>query len=180
MKTLTYRYTTGDRIAYVGARKRLRGKLGRIDGPHIPSAPQLARMEELGIRRRESYEITWDDGTQETVLAGCLRRPTERRPILELQEGDIVANHGMRILIDGPMRTNGKEFGYSDDNPAYVWPGLVINADDLCDPASRDYDNYIACHLRGTWWQDRGGKPEDRDRWNIQGSYSTQWYVEMR
>lgn len=91
-----------------------------------------------------------------------------------LQEGDIVSNHGMRILIDGPAVVRNPDHDY----PVYAWPGLVLNADELCDKGSAHYDLYIAMHLRGVWWRDRGAVPEQRDRWTVQGNRMCSWHIE--
>ncbi|MER6605692.1 hypothetical protein ABT282_07200 [Streptomyces sp. NPDC000927] len=91
-------------------------------------------------------------------------------PTPELREGDIVLDHGMRILIDGP----GK---YREET--YVWPGLVLNADELCDNESDSYDAYIARHLRGIWWEDRVPRPR-KDDWPIQGNSLACWRIEPR
>lgn len=89
----------------------------------------------------------------------------------DLAEGDVVVNCGMRILIDGPV-TN-----YPDER--YGWPGLVLNADELCDKGSEHYDAYIACHLRGIWWEDRVPRPR-KDDWPIVGNSSAMWHVEEK
>ena len=93
----------------------------------------------------------------------------------ELREGDIVLDSGMRILIDGPV-TVVPSF-YRSENDRYVWPGLVLNADELCDKDSPEYNNYIASHLRGQWWEDRLPLPR-KDNWPIVGNRLTNWYTE--
>lgn len=93
----------------------------------------------------------------------------------ELQVGDVVVNHGMRILLDTPA--NVYEHGSDLADKVYSWPGLVLNADELCDRESEHYDSYIACHLRGTWWEDRVPRPR-KDQWEVTGNYLATWYVE--
>ncbi len=97
-------------------------------------------------------------------------------PTDELREGDIILNHGMRILIDGPAKVYRHE-PQSRSNTVYVWPGLVLNADELCDKDSEHYDSYIARHLRGIWWEDRVPRPR-ADEWSIQGNHLATWHVE--
>lgn len=93
----------------------------------------------------------------------------------ELAEGDIVVNYGMRILIDGPATVYPGTS--STDTERYAWPGLVLNADALCAKESPQYDAYIACHLRGQWWEDRVPRPR-KDNWPIVGNYHATWCVE--
>jgi hypothetical protein len=87
----------------------------------------------------------------------------------ELREGQVVHNSGMRILIDGPARI------YEGDHEVYAWPGLVLNADEICRREGPAYNSYIACHLRGTWREDAGREP---DRWTVQGNDLACWWVE--
>lgn len=90
----------------------------------------------------------------------------------QLAEGDIILNYGMRILIDGPVKISGPEH-----DRVYRWPGLVINADELCDKDSPTYDAYIYKHIRGIWWEDCVPRPR-KDDWPIQGNYLATWVVE--
>jgi hypothetical protein len=85
----------------------------------------------------------------------------------ELVEGDVVLDHGMRILLDGPARVTDR----------YEWPGLVLNGDALCDKESPEYDAYIACHLRGQWRHDVVPLPRI-DNWSIVGNELATWTVE--
>lgn len=95
-----------------------------------------------------------------------------RKTTDQLREGDVVLHYGMRILIDGPAHT------YPDrGHTVYRWPGLVLNADELCDPASPSYSGYIASHLRGTRWRDI--VPRRRmDDWPVQGNGMALWNTE--
>ena len=93
-------------------------------------------------------------------------------PIDELREGDIVLEHGMRILIDGPVGTEG-----TGDRMRWVWPGLVVNADEVCNPRHPEYNAYIACHLRGQWWEDLSPRPR-KDNWPIVSNRLPLWTVE--
>lgn len=95
----------------------------------------------------------------------------------ELTQGDVVLHYGMRILIDGPAVVT-PEHGAATP-PTYRWPGLVLNADELCDKDSPSHDAYIACHLRGQWWKDRVPRPR-KDSWPIQGNHMARWTVEDR
>ncbi len=92
-----------------------------------------------------------------------------------LAEGDIVLNHGMRILIDGQATVT--QLGTGRAGEVYRWPGLVLNADELCDKDSPSYDPYIAKHSRGIWWEDQVPRPR-KDDWPIQGNYLATWVVE--
>lgn len=91
----------------------------------------------------------------------------------ELKQGDIVVNQGMRILLDTPARV------YEDyaNGPVYAWPGLVLNADELCDRKSPKFDLYIYKHIRGIWWEDCVPRPR-KDEWIVQGNHLATWYVE--
>lgn len=93
----------------------------------------------------------------------------------QLAEGDIVLNHGMRILLDGPAKVIKR--GEDPADTVYVWPGLVLNADELCDKESPSYDAYIAKHIRGIWWEDCVPRPR-KDDWPVQGNYLATWGVE--
>lgn len=96
-------------------------------------------------------------------------------PTTKLQEGDVVLHYGMRILIDGPAET---EPGTNDpEMTRYVWPGLVLNADELCDRNSPTFDAYIYKHIRGIWWEDRVPRPR-KDDWPIVGNGHAMWSVE--
>lgn len=96
-------------------------------------------------------------------------------PVSQLREGDIVINHGMRILIDGPV-TITRTLGKMD---LYRWPGLVLNADELCDEDADTYDSFIASCLRGTIWEDH--IPHTRkDDWTIQSNDLQHWRVERK
>lgn len=97
-----------------------------------------------------------------------------RKSTTELEVGDIVLHGGMRILIDGPAHIT-PEHG-SAALPVYRWPGLVLNADELCDKSAPAYDAYIARHLRGIWWEDRVPRPR-RDNWNITGNAMALWHM---
>lgn len=98
-----------------------------------------------------------------------------RKNTTELKQGDIVLNHGMRILIDGPplIEPSPNREGVE----RYAWPGLVLNGDELCDRDSEAYDSYIACHLRGQWWEDRVPRPR-KDDWPVVGNHLALWWVE--
>ena len=93
----------------------------------------------------------------------------------ELTEGDIVLHHGMRILLDGPAKRYQQGTGRAGD--VYRWPGLVLNADELCDKDGPHYNAYIAKHIRGIWWEDCVPRPR-KDDWPIQGNYLATWVVE--
>lgn len=93
----------------------------------------------------------------------------------ELTEGDVVLNYGMRILIDGPAKIYKQ--GEDQADIVFVWPGLVLNADELCAKEFPTYNSYIASFLRGTNWEDRVPRTR-QDEWNIQGNYLANWTVE--
>jgi hypothetical protein len=95
----------------------------------------------------------------------------------QLAEDDIILHYGMRILIDGPAVVTQKGTGRA--GALYHWPGLVLNADELCDKDSPSYDAYIASHLRGIWWEDRVPRPR-KDDWPIQGNYLASWTLQDR
>lgn len=96
----------------------------------------------------------------------------KRVGIHDLKLGDVVLNSGMRILLDREIRC------YDEDTKAFA--GLVLNADALCTKGSEDYDVWIACHLRGQWYQDRlMGEPNARqDEWTVKSNSLAWWYVE--
>lgn len=95
----------------------------------------------------------------------------------ELAEGDIILHYGMRILIDGPAVVAQRGTGRA--GTVYRWPGLVLNADELCDKDSPDYNSYIACHLREQCWEDLVPRPR-KDDWPIQGNYLATWTLQDR
>lgn len=96
-------------------------------------------------------------------------------PTSELREGDIVLNTGMRILIDGPAGIYPQ--GDRPEDQVYRWPGLVLNADELCDRDADTFDLYLYKHLRGVWWEDQVPRPR-RDDWPVQGNHLAMWHVE--
>lgn len=95
----------------------------------------------------------------------------------ELEVGDVVLNYGMRILLDTPA--NIYRHGEDQADTVYSWPGLVLNADELCDKESESYDAYIYKHIRGIWWEDRVPRPR-RDQWEVTGNYLATWHVEEK
>ena len=108
----------------------------------------------------------------------------------EIREGDIVLNHGMRILIDGPanvfhggcLRHALPLHGARDAQPemvegaecllGYAWPGTVLNVDEVREahiiPMSFLYDN-----ARYTYGPGHGRE----DFWNTQGNARARWRV---
>ena len=95
----------------------------------------------------------------------------------KLREGDIVLHGGMRILIDGPVTVYPDTSAVHDRYDTYVWPGLVLNANELCDKDSPEYDGWIASFLRGQQWEDRMPRPR-KDDWPIKGNKLANWYTE--
>src|SRR5574341_1702660 len=95
----------------------------------------------------------------------------------QLAEGDIVLDHGMRILLDGPATIH--PLGDRPEDPVYRWPGLVLNADELCDKGSPSYNAYIACHIRGQWREDIVPLPR-LDDWPVQGNHLAMWTTEEK
>lgn len=95
----------------------------------------------------------------------------------QLAEGDIILNHGMRILLDGPAKVYDQ--GPREEDKVYCWPGLVLNADELCDKDGPHYNPYIAKHIRGIWWEDCVPRPR-KDDWPVQGNYLATWVVEEK
>lgn len=165
-----YRLPPGTAVTYSGVLSRKHGWNGRIIGPHTSEA-----LATTHIPQRETYDVDWGDRIR-TEFAGCLTARTMLHTD-ELREGDIVINSGMRILIDGPAKIYGTEYG--NDPAVYSWPGLVLNADDLCDKDSENYDAYIARHLRGIWWEDRVPRPH-KDNWTITGNHCAMWHIEPK
>lgn len=78
----------------------------------------------------------------------------------ELREGDVVHAHGLRVLIDAPMRVS-KSHPTTPDSPTLYLRALVIERD----PES-------AVPLAWTT------EPDGSQRWTIQGNGLAQWYVE--
>lgn len=93
----------------------------------------------------------------------------------QLSEGDVVLNHGMRILLDGPAKVY--PHGDRPEDQVYVWPGLVLNADELCDKDAETFNSYIYKHIRGIWWEDCLPRPR-KDDWPVQGNSLARWVVE--
>lgn len=94
---------------------------------------------------------------------------TTRKNTLELEAGDIILDAGMRILLEAPIKT------YEEGRAA--WSGLVLNAEELCNKGHSSYDAYIARHLRGVWWQDRGSVAAQYDHWTIAGNDLAIWHL---
>lgn len=93
----------------------------------------------------------------------------------ELREGDIVLEHGMRCLIDGPMRistSHPDRPGLGDGKTRY-YQALVLNRDEVSSSAvpygwTRDWNNTFT-----------GSTAENGEhRWTIQGNDLARWAVE--
>lgn len=78
----------------------------------------------------------------------------------ELQLGDVVHTHGMRVELDRTIRTVDR----GDDLAVYVTAGLVLNADEVI-AAGQVPAGYLDT--------DEGG----RRRWTIQGNELATWAV---
>ncbi len=118
----------------------------------------------------------------------------------DLRQGDVVRNHGMRILIDRPIKTYPSSFGVT-----YTTPGLILNYDEVVadDPAMAHYigidniDREIDRRQRAYCDQDHPKSDADADRWcetyhwvrlpstlvehrwTIQGNDYARWSVEV-
>lgn len=95
----------------------------------------------LGARRREA-----------TVTRTDLPEPV---PSSALRTGDVVLTHGMRVLLDAPIRRYDHPYG-----PVFACLGTVLNVDDL-DESIRFYVGESA-------------------RWTIQGNDLARWNVQRR
>lgn len=123
---------------------------------------------------RRSAIVIEERGDVTTTFESYLTdRTVEQVDTSQIREGDIVLECGMVVLV-GPVKVYGVEYGHPEGEPVYAWPGRVLNADELCDKANPAYDAYVACHLRGTWCEDAGGV---KDRWTIQGNRLAPWTV---
>lgn len=89
----------------------------------------------------------------------------------ELRRGDIVCEHGMRVLIDGDPQLSKSHPG----NSTFYHRGLILNPDEVREAGfvpwgwlfdnSYDYEN--RCWVKT-------GEP----RWTIQGNELARWAVE--
>lgn len=90
----------------------------------------------------------------------------------ELREGDIVHEHGMRVLIDGEPQLSKSHPG----DQTFYHRGLVLNPDEvkaagfvpygwLFQNSHYDYDK--RCWVR-----------ETEPRWTVQGNQLAHWHVE--
>ena len=88
----------------------------------------------------------------------------------KLALGDILHNHGMRILLDTEPQS------YEDRGcTVYAWPGLVLNAQDLAPGGSLE-DRFIWRHLHDDVWEDGiGWVRVFTGRWTIQGNHLATW-----
>jgi hypothetical protein len=86
----------------------------------------------------------------------------------EIQRGDIVHAHGLRVLIDCDPHT----FPTGAGDPAtaltcYSWVGLVLNPEDAEGRIPRSW-----------LYTDGVGQPQAEPRWNVQGNELANWWVE--
>lgn len=88
-------------------------------------------------------------------------------PTSELRPGDVVLNHGMRLLIIDDAHTYpGGATNITWDDTVYVWPARVTNWTEV------NGDPYIRYHAtHGT------GSTAD-PRWDIQGNELAHWHVD--
>jgi hypothetical protein len=83
----------------------------------------------------------------------------------EIQLGDVVLAHGMRVLIDRPARTYPSPQGPEGNKVCYSYVGLVLNLDDVRE----------AGVVPISWlYSDTDTEP----RWNVQGNDYADWMVE--
>lgn len=85
-----------------------------------------------------------------------------RVTVPDLKVGDVVFEFGMRIKLDREIPTHREG--------VKALAGIVLNADELCDKTLDTYDPYIARHLRGIWFEDRGPGVR-KDEWTVQGNH---------
>src|SRR4051812_16580896 len=98
------------------------------------------------------------------IAGACLVSPNERSEMIvrssELRQGDIVHEHGMRILLDRPILTApGNGYG-----TCYYSLGLVLNRDEV--PAD-------VVPLSFTHYDD-----ETEPRWGVQGNDNARWCID--
>ena len=77
----------------------------------------------------------------------------------DLRQGDIVYCHGMRVLLDNPVRSNDHGAVY----PTFWCNGLVLNRDEV-----RNEDVPLSFTATAT----------SEHRWQVQGNDLTRWVVE--
>ncbi len=88
----------------------------------------------------------------------------------DLQPGDIVNNHGMRLLIDQPINTSRSHPMGDDEHGPCLWTSaLCLNAADF-EPGAEREDAFIRYHLT---------VDTAEPRWTIQGNGLATWHVEI-
>lgn len=88
-----------------------------------------------------------------------------------LQVGDVVLDHGMRLLIDQPL-VQSKVHPVTERGGACLWTNaLVLN------PAEVEAAGIVP----SAWiWTDRNGQRMSEPRWTIQGNGLAGWTVEAQ
>lgn len=99
---------------------------------------------------------------------------TTHIPTSELHQGDVVLNHGMRLLLDQPVRNAGRRNGMALD--VYVTSALVLNEEKVIAHGTVPHS-----WLRREKWVDSQGwriDPTDDPCWSVQGNDLASWSVE--
>lgn len=107
-----------------------------------------------------------NDATGERHACSC--RVTERVPTSEIQPGDLVLTHGMRVRVSAP-RT------YTDrDVTVYAFPGKVENLADVL-AGGFILRSFLS---ESRWINGEGWRTELTGAWTIQGNDLARWVVE--
>ncbi|MGN7135785.1 hypothetical protein [Streptomyces pseudogriseolus] len=91
----------------------------------------------------------------------------------ELRAGDVVLNHGMRLVLTGDRMATPGPYG-----TVYGWRGKVTNLEDVkaggIIPVSWLYPDKWGAGENGGWGKDWSAEPT----WWVQGNKLATWWVE--
>lgn len=95
---------------------------------------------------------------------------THSKRTSELREGDVVRNHGMRLLIDQEITVGSLTPDHPERGNVRWTSARVLNPDEV------ERDGLVPA----SWiWRDRDMKRRDIPRWTIQGNDLATWAVEV-
>ncbi|MFI5782614.1 hypothetical protein [Nocardia sp. NPDC051570] len=100
---------------------------------------------------------------------------TEKVSTDRLRHGDVVLNHGMRLIIDQPIQTRTEDSG----DTVYSTSAVVANREGITSQAAAEREAGII-NGRARFIQARTETRTGTPRWTIQGNRLAHWYREVR
>ncbi|MGW0087866.1 hypothetical protein ACWDWS_02485 [Streptomyces sp. NPDC003328] len=95
----------------------------------------------------------------------------------ELRPGDILTEHGMRVLLRGEPNTF-PSYNSGEERTVYAWAGLVLNPEDVKAegfiPYGWLFPDVWGKGEHGGWGKDFDAEPT----WTVQGNNLAHWSIE--